>query len=388
MGFSGAFVLASTADPDGLSWLGEYDECDRLEGDWVSFVFPDEDAFWEREETLAQLVDQTGRPALIGLTLDSDFLGVVGRTRDGTTWDGVVDRGAAAAYRAAALDEGHDAVIPEFSTSRIASANAREWAAAAGLEVDEAALVCLFSGEGIDRPAHLYWDDLLSALGATRPGAAAPDPAPRPALPSARKPAKPLDQVIRDWIAPALKDAGFTRKGRKFTLERPDGARAFTSIRPYVLGQNDVEFHMDVFVQPRIWRDFAAFRNGHDSEWDMWRDRVMVPARDGRWMSGTWSFDLGDNDAGRSLAHAAGQLARTAGDFLDPAKLLAHVQSGAPRGTANMVRDDVVVVALLAATQGSSPALDERLAALDRDLDSSDFNQPFTAFISAWIAER
>ncbi len=264
MGFTGAFVLAA-AGAEELEWLGGADGDESFPGGWTALVLSDEDVFWERDRVLAQLVEQTGRPALVALCLDSDFLGIVGRTPGGRTWDGVVDAESAAAARAEGLEAEYDVVVPVFAAPEEAVAGAVAWADAAGISPDEAALRRLFEVTEWEQPADQYWPALLAALRVESAPAPALSPAGRSPRPASRT--KPLDQVVRDRIAPVLKELGFSRKGRKFTLERADGARAWTEVRAYRLGQHDAEFFVEFFVQPRVWRDMARAWHGHDSDW-------------------------------------------------------------------------------------------------------------------------
>lgn len=383
MGFTGTFVLAA-ADAEELEWVGGYDDHESLPGGWTALVVGDEDVFWDRDRILARLIQETGRPALLALSLDSDFLGIVGRTPDGGSWDGVIDAESAAAAREEGLEEGYDGVVPEFSGPDDAVAGALVWARAAGLSADEEALRRIFTVAEWEQPADQYWPDLLAALGvdeavepAVPPAEAAP-PAPAPAR-AART--KPLDQVVRDRIAPVLADFGFTRKGRKLTLERADGARAFATVRSYSLGIDDVEFHLDFVVQPRIWRDFADLQLGAGSEWGLWQPRLPGPTHH------HWGLDLDDEEAGATLSRAVAAAAPTVVAHLDPEKLLAHARTGIARHNFG-TRHDVVVPLLMAAAEGPSPELDALLVELDQDPDWPDFNPVLTTFIRGWLAEH
>ncbi|KRC53025.1 MULTISPECIES: hypothetical protein [unclassified Nocardioides] len=161
------FVLFAAVDPEALTLLGEVEDAERIGAGhvvwWSALV--DEDLFWAREEILRRIVEATGRPALLGLTLDSDFLGVVGRTVEGSLWDGVVDREAAEDYREEGLAEEYDVVVPEFAAPEVAVREAIAWAEAAGLSADRSALEAMFSEHEWEKPADQYWMDLLSAVG-------------------------------------------------------------------------------------------------------------------------------------------------------------------------------------------------------------------------------
>lgn len=65
-----------------------------------------------------------------------------------------------------------------------------------------------------------------------------------------------LDAVIRDWISPALRSAGFKGSGRRYTKEHPSGDRAYAYVQPFPLGDNDAEFFVEISIAPVIWREF------------------------------------------------------------------------------------------------------------------------------------
>ncbi len=167
MGMTSGFVLFAADDPHSLAFLGEVEDAEKIETAnvlwWSALV--DEDVFWARDEILLRIVEATGRPALLGLTLDSDFLGVVGRTVEGSVWDGVVDREAAEDYREEGLAEEYDVVVPEFAAPDVAVRGAIAWAEAAGLSADSSALETMFFEHEWAKPADQYWTDLLSAFG-------------------------------------------------------------------------------------------------------------------------------------------------------------------------------------------------------------------------------
>lgn len=149
MGWAGSFLLAATGRAGG----------------WVATSSDDEDPFWTRASTLARLVEETGRPALVALCLDSDFLGVAGLSPDGTAWNGVVYRETAEYYREEGLAEGYDEVVPEFDPPEAAAAGAVAWAEHAGLLPDEDRLRRILSASEWTQPADVFWDELVDALG-------------------------------------------------------------------------------------------------------------------------------------------------------------------------------------------------------------------------------
>lgn len=66
----------------------------------------------------------------------------------------------------------------------------------------------------------------------------------------------PLDQGIQRWIAPVLSDAGFTRKGRKFSIEGAGGSTGEIEVVRSAQGRHEAEFQVDPFVSPKIWAEY------------------------------------------------------------------------------------------------------------------------------------
>jgi hypothetical protein len=168
---TGSAVLARVECVDDIGWIGEaagLEEIPSLGGPWFAATYDDEDPFWNRDENLRRLVAETGRPALVAICLDNDFLGVAGQSPDGARWSGVVDAAAAADDREEGLEEGYDRVVPEFPEPREAVAGAVAWASAAGLVPDPDELLRIFSVTEWSQPASAYWDELLAALGLGR----------------------------------------------------------------------------------------------------------------------------------------------------------------------------------------------------------------------------
>ncbi|NEA31291.1 hypothetical protein [Streptomyces sp. SID13031] len=63
-------------------------------------------------------------------------------------------------------------------------------------------------------------------------------------------PRNALRTVVRDHVAPLLKEAGFARSGHRFTLTRDDGTQAWVTVRSYKLGYYEAEFHVDAGIWP------------------------------------------------------------------------------------------------------------------------------------------
>lgn len=167
MSWSGSFLL-SAGEAGVFDDIGDVeDEETYLAGTarWTAAAFDDEGIFWEREHVLDELIHAAGRPALVALCLDSDFLGLVGLTPDGRGWSGAVDLAAAQDYRREGIEEGYEDVVPDFADPETAIAGCIEWARAADLTPDEHALRGIFVPHEWTQPADMYWPDLLKALG-------------------------------------------------------------------------------------------------------------------------------------------------------------------------------------------------------------------------------
>jgi hypothetical protein len=167
IGSTGSFVLAGARDESDLAWIGgptRIEASTATGGPWVAASY-DDDEFWEHEQILTRLVQQTRRPALMALCLDSNFLGVVGLSPDGAWWSGVVDSAAANTAREEGLGEGYDNVVPEFSDTEESVVGAMAWARDAGLTPQESELRRIFTDGEWVQPADHYLGELLAAIG-------------------------------------------------------------------------------------------------------------------------------------------------------------------------------------------------------------------------------
>lgn len=193
---------------------------------------------------------------------------------------------------------------------------------------------------------------------------------------------KPLDQVVRDRIAPVLKDAGFRKKGRLFTLENEGGDRAIVEVYQFRLGRHDAEFLVELDIQPRVWRDWMAHL-GFETHDGVWSDRLRVPGRYAG--DDLWSVDLDDEAAGSQLSETVAAAVPGLLHLLDVKNLLAHVRATAstyPRGS--------LILPALLATRGPSEELEQLLSALEQDAEQRPgFDTAgFVAFLRAWMAEH
>ncbi|WP_235532632.1 hypothetical protein [Nocardioides sp. Root140] len=196
---------------------------------------------------------------------------------------------------------------------------------------------------------------------------------------------KPVDEVVRDRIAPVLRRAGFQRRRRHFWFDSASGDRAYVEVRPFKLGFREAEFFVDLGVQPRIWADWLG-RDGGETRDVLWADRLMVPGRRPP-MADHWSFDLVDEPAGDLLAtELSARLPEILG-LLDPALLLGYARTLPRPGRKISVRPEIALAVMLA-TQGPSDELEQSLGALATDPDWVAFDTEFVAFVRGWIAQH
>ena len=102
---------------------------------------------------------------------------------------------------------------------------------------------------------------------------------------------KVLDAVIRSRVTPIIKAAGFTRRGRLFSMASSVGDHAFVWFSPFRLGHRDAEFFVDVGVVPAIYAAFVS-RDGHTAvttNAGLWHTRLVVPGKGGLFGRDLWS---------------------------------------------------------------------------------------------------
>lgn len=197
---------------------------------------------------------------------------------------------------------------------------------------------------------------------------------------------KALDQVVRDRIAPIMKRAGFTRKGRLFWLETPLGDRAFLWFSPFTLGQHEAEFFVEASIQPATYVDLIT-RTGKrplTAGDALWGGRIPVPGKQTLALRDHWSFDGDDDTAVEHLAALVGQAVPRLVHLLDRESLLAYVRDPSTRAQEIRIQPRENAVTLLLAGQGPSDELEHRLMALD----AADPGSPLAAFIRSRATGR
>ncbi|WP_426562463.1 hypothetical protein ACPPVT_17450 [Angustibacter sp. McL0619] len=195
---------------------------------------------------------------------------------------------------------------------------------------------------------------------------------------------KPLDQVVRDRVAPVLKDAGFKRKGRAFWLASPSGDYAVVAVSAFKLAVHDAEFFVDFAVTPKAYLDFVN-RNGdaQGAPGGLWTDRLQVPGKQTIAMRDHWSFDLDDDATGEQLTTLLRQVVPSLIRLLDRRNLLAYVREPSTRMQEIWIRPREAAVALLLADDGPSAELEQLVGGLAQD----DRHAELVAFIRRRVVE-
>lgn len=178
---------------------------------------------------------------------------------------------------------------------------------------------------------------------------------------------KAIDQVIRDRVAPVLREAGFHRQRRTFWLETQAGDRAIVAVKPFSLGAREAEFFVDLAILPKVYWDWIN-RHGDPSgaPIGLWSDLLPAPGNhDSAWLR-HWSFDLDDEQTGQQLTWRLQQVTPGLIRLLDPGNLVDYVRGPSTPAAELHLRQDAAL-ALLLAEHGASAELHERLAMLEAD---------------------
>ncbi|MCX4974934.1 hypothetical protein [Streptomyces sp. NBC_00620] len=165
MGFWGSFVVCRSETPlDELSAVVErhdgIEEHWRRADGWQVGQYPGPELADDAPALLAELVEETGAPALTGFVLDSDAVHVEGFSVAGGHWKACLAREATEAY-CEDDDEDFDA---EFPSPEAAARAAAAWASAAGRTPDMPGLAEVFAEEDSDFAEELFFR-LLDKLG-------------------------------------------------------------------------------------------------------------------------------------------------------------------------------------------------------------------------------
>lgn len=90
----------------------------------------------------------------------------------------------------------------------------------------------------------------------------------------------PLDELVKRFVEPAIKDAGFQRlRARHWWTSVPDGHAAFMRIRPYAL-EAAIGFHIEAAAVPAVLREYhdrSASVNPVEFDWGLIRARITAP---------------------------------------------------------------------------------------------------------------
>lgn len=136
---------------EGLEWSE-----DRRDG-WQIGMYLGTDMSDDSEALLAEVVEETGAPALTGFVMDNDAVLVEARSPLSLLWRRCLARDF---FEAELSESGHLFVEPDQAVNL-----GMEWGAAAGLTGDRSTLLEVFNASGNDPDAVNLFFDMLSALG-------------------------------------------------------------------------------------------------------------------------------------------------------------------------------------------------------------------------------
>ncbi|WIX83057.1 hypothetical protein QRX50_21005 [Amycolatopsis carbonis] len=92
--------------------------------------------------------------------------------------------------------------------------------------------------------------------------------------------AGPLDDLVKTYVDPVMKEGGFRRlRLRRWWITSPGGNAVFVQIRPY-LSEPTVEFHVEVAAFPAVLREYHDERSGSKPvkfEWGLLQTRPKPP---------------------------------------------------------------------------------------------------------------
>ncbi len=187
-------------------------------------------------------------------------------------------------------------------------------------------------------------------------------------------------------MSPVLREAGFKRQGRWFRRENDRGDVASVYVQPFRLGVHDAEFFVNLYVLPKIWRDFTA-RKGSSEAMGLWQDRLRVPGRLPL-RADHWSFDLSDEAAGRLLTDTLAARLPELLALLDPHVLLDYARTAPQAPGRKITVHRGMSVAALLASLGPSDELDRLLRELAQEPGGvlADVISDFVDFVPTWVA--
>lgn len=175
----------------------------------------------------------------------------------------------------------------------------------------------------------------------------------------------PLDQLLREQVAPALASEGYRKSRRLFTRENAAGDRAFIEFRSHPMGDGaDVNVIIDVALQPRGYAEWLEFLAGRKANAvGMLLRRPRQPVIVGR-APDVWSLNLSDRQRADALIEMVVSDARSYADLLDRNSLLDKFRTGElPSSRDNGIGREFGL-ALLLSDDGPSPELDGLLPAI------------------------
>lgn len=196
----------------------------------------------------------------------------------------------------------------------------------------------------------------------------------------------PIDELIRDQIAPVLKRLGFKRNKRLFTMNDAQGNTAVVEVRKYYnrMFAADAGFVVELHMLPKIWTDYREWLAGGLVPVDGMLRRVVRANRTGP-AGHVWYVDLGDEAARQKLSDIVNTAVVDFLRYLDIAELARYLPEASAAG--DRVPPRLLWQALTCAALGRRKEAELVFAKLEAQpplgmLEPSDF----IAFVRAWIA--
>jgi hypothetical protein len=214
----------------------------------------------------------------------------------------------------------------------------------------------------------------------------------------------PLDRMLRTYVAPVLRELGFSKRGRRYRFTAPRGDRAEIEVEAFSPLGGRVRFAVSYGVAPSPLTGWLLRIEDPDElpdrSYDMWHDTLLEPGREHDVMNPPrdamghlvpreeWYFTADDpaDEAARG-ATVAGLLQDLVVPvlmrMLDRATLLATIQDPAtPPG--QLGASDRLAPLMLLADAGPSQELDAGLRPIEAEGDPLGF----VAWARGWAAHR
>jgi hypothetical protein len=213
----------------------------------------------------------------------------------------------------------------------------------------------------------------------------------------------PLDRMLRTYVMPVLREAGFSKRGRTYRFTAANGDQAEVDIEAFALRGGRVRFAVSYGVGPSPLTGWLLRIEDPDElpdrPYTMWRDSLSVPGRNARQPAARdaagdllphdeFAFAADDPAEEAACGTSVAELLQTTVvpvlmRMLDRATLLATIQDPAtPPG--QLGASDRLAPLMLLADEGPSHNLDEGLRPIEAEGDPLGF----VAWARGWAAHR